>query len=124
MKLYHFTCDHGARHIRETGELRPMLHPVLSDHLLWLTPFGKAAPRQLGLSRGRGSRLKCDRMAHRFEVETDAAIPWSSIRDQYEPALVEMLECAPGAKPSTWYVSRAPIPISVDVRSENAGQVS
>lgn len=109
MKLYHFTCDHGAKFIRLDGVIKPNLHPYLGESFVWLTPLSKPKPRDIGLHR---VRLQCDRMAHRFEVETDEAVPWSDVRDEFGAWEIQQLECSPGARPSLWYVSRVPIALS------------
>lgn len=108
MRLYHFTCDHGAKFIRLDREIRPNLHPYLGESFVWLTPLASPKPRDIGLHR---VRLQCDRMAHRFEVETDQAVPWSAVRDQFGDWEVQQLERSPGAKPSLWYVSRVALPL-------------
>lgn len=113
MRLYHFTCsDHGARWIREDGEIRPRFHQVLGDEFAWFTPFASATARELGLTR---VRLSCNRMEHRFDVDVDdaVALPWLGIRDQFEPWAVSMRESAPGAKPATWFLTRVPVRLSL-----------
>jgi len=109
MKLYHFTSDYAAALIQETGELRPALHGVLGRSFVWLTSTRSPKPSELGLSRGR---KKVNRMVHRFEVETDIAVPWSSVRSEFSDWGVSFLESAPGAKPEIWYVSGNALPIS------------
>ena len=110
MKLYHFTCDHGAKFIREDGVLKPRLHPYLGESFVWLTPLANPQPRDIGFNRH--GRLQCDRMAHRFEVETDQAVPWAEVRSRFGDLEVQQLERAPGANPSLWYVSEVPLPVS------------
>lgn len=110
MRLYHFTCDHGARFIRTDGVLRPRLHPYLGESFVWLTPVSNPKANALGLRR---VRLQCDRMAHRFEVETDQAMPWNSVRGDFGEWEVQQLERAPGAMPSLWWVSRVALPVEV-----------
>lgn len=108
MRLYHFTCDHGARGIEADGWIQPRLHPYLGESFVWLTPVGTPEPRAIGLQKGR---LQCDRMVHRFEVDTEDAVPWSEVRGQFADWEVQQLEGTPGTRPSLWYVSRAPIKI-------------
>lgn len=122
MKLYHFTCEHGAESIHATGELRTNLHPVLAEHLLWLTPSSSPKGADLGMPhRRRGSILECDRMANRFEVETDSAVPWSSVRDRWTPPEVAMLEQSRGAKPDQWWVAFTSIPLAEAGTEEGDG---
>jgi hypothetical protein len=102
MKLFHFTSEFWARDIRDSGELRTSLHPVLGQHLLWLTDDPAPRPTALGFPRRR-------RMAVRFEVETDAAVSWASIRDDFTDWERGVLENSPGADPNSWWVSRTAI---------------
>lgn len=111
MKLYHFTCGHGAQYIQEDGEIRPHLHPYLGESLAWFTPIARPKPREIGLQR---NRLQCDRMAHRFEVETDEATHWMEVRQEFGEWEVRQLELSPGARPAFWYVTRVPVPIKID----------
>lgn len=77
MRLYHWTCDHGAQGINRDGVVRPNPHPLLSmEPLVWLTDLDAASPWNLGLT---SEILSCNRMAHRFEVEHTATVmPWSA----------------------------------------------
>jgi hypothetical protein len=110
MRLYHFTCAHGAKGIEASGLLVPNRQVTLGGReLVWLTPFAAATAADLGLTR---VRLKCDRMAYRYEVETDLAVPWSSVRAAFDPRAVQGLEAFPGAKPAFWYVAPTSLPIT------------
>ena len=109
MKLYHYTCDHGAEGITRSGFIVPARQVWLGGvPLVWMTDT-PASRQALGLS---STMLKCDRMAHRFMVlEPVDAVTWQSVRDNYPRPRVQTLEAAAGSRPARWWVSTAPQPI-------------
>lgn len=114
MKLYHYTCDHGADGIRREGVLRPHLHPWLPDPLVWLTDLD--TPMRDGL-RLTSRILSCDRTAHRFATADCPSVVWwpRFARTLPSRAVREALESEPGALPAHWWVSREPVPVMAAV---------
>lgn len=105
MLLYHFTSERAAELIRQSGELRPDLHNILDRNLLWLTD--EPAPKESWLFGPVNPRFRsshASRIAQRFEVDTDEAVPWAAIRDQFQEWQIRALESARGARPGSWYV--------------------
>ncbi len=112
-QLYHFTSERGAQGISEDGEIRPALHNVIGEHLVWLTSEPSPKASVLGLTRRRrGSFTEIDRMAHRFVVNPPSAVHWPAVRDDFPAYAVEMLESAKGCDPESWFVSRTAVPVS------------
>lgn len=111
MRLYHFTCSHGAEQIRAAGELRPHPQVQLGDMpLLWLTDLDEPTRYQIGLT---SETLRCDRMEHRFVVDCEA-LRWSDYVRTLPRELrheARWLALAPGAMPMHWYVSFHPVPL-------------
>ena len=107
-RLYHFTCDHGAEGIRESGDIQIHRAPFpRAPAVLWLTDLD--VPNRDGL--GLTSRiLTCDRTAHRFEVKHPHGVfHWNEAKLKYFPReQIEALEAAPGAMPMHWWVSGLP----------------
>jgi hypothetical protein len=108
MNLFHFTCDHGAEGIRESGVIQIHRAPFeLAPAVLWLTDLEVPNRNGLGLT---SKILSCDRTAHRFEVKNPRAVfHWNEAKRLYFPReQVEALESTPGAMPMHWYVSGIP----------------
>lgn len=111
MKLWHFTCRDAAPRIVACGYLRP--HPQIQldgTKLVWLTDLENPTRDQIGLS---SITLNCDRMEHRFEVDTDAMTPWLSwLRERPRDVRLaaRRLALAEGALPAHWYVAVVNIP--------------
>jgi hypothetical protein len=110
-RLWHYTCDHGATGIRRDGFIRPNPNPFLGAALAWFTDLNPPDREALGLT---STMLHCDRLAHSFEVDSEAVQPWiEARRDLLRTAkkFVLTLESAPGAMPAHWYVSTVPVPV-------------
>lgn len=106
MRLYHFTTARMAERIEADGQLQPHLHDILNRDLLWLTV--EADPHEswlFGAVHPAFRRSHVSRIARRFEVDTTVAVPWVSIRGQFQTWRVEKLERARGARPKLWWVS-------------------
>ncbi|WP_350351904.1 hypothetical protein ABS642_00895 [Microbacterium sp. A8/3-1] len=107
-RLFHFTCDHGAIGIRESGMIQINRPPLPgAPAVLWLTDL--EVPNRDGL--GLTSRiLSCDRTSHRFEVtRPHGVLHWNDAKREHFPrAQIEALEATPGAMPMHWYVSGLP----------------
>lgn len=74
--------------------------------VVWLTNDRKATRGDLGL---QSTILKCDRMQHCYEVETDAAEPWlmSAARRGLPADVIMSLEA--GRRPGCWWVALQPV---------------
>lgn len=106
--LYHYTCDHGDKGIREDGVLRGNVHPWMraAGPIVWLTDMEVPDARALGLT---SFSLSCDRTAHQFGVDTDQAEHWPvAARRLCTPAVRRGLDFAPGARPMHWWVFLGP----------------
>ena len=106
--LYHYTCDHGDRGIRNDGALRGNPHPLMAKPLplIWLTDMDVPDALALGLT---SYSIACDRTAHRFEVDTDRAVRWVyAARTLITPARRRHLDMANGARPMHWWVVIGP----------------
>lgn len=114
MRLYHYTCEHAAPRIAESGRLVPNEHPYLGGGpLVWLTDFTEPMRQGLGLT---SHVLNCDRTGWRVVVDTDDAVRWPAYArsNGFSRPLREQLEL-PGTFPSHWWVSRDSLPIvSID----------
>lgn len=108
MRLYHYTCDHGR-----AGILRDMTLRAPSGvyrGLLWLTDQPVPDIEGLGLT---SYMLRCNRTAYRVTVESDRPVPWIEwAHDQRVPLRIRLgLDGANGARPLSWWVSDAPLPV-------------
>lgn len=126
LRLWHYTCNHGADGIRADGFVKPSLHPILTVDtnlitLGWFTDMDACDMTALGLT---SFTLQCDRTEHRFEVDPSGAVWWPVLRRDYlrgsaRPAAarraVETLESAHGVMPAHWWASRETLQV---VRSE------
>ena len=104
MTLLHYTCAHVRQRLGRRAMLRPQRQPHLGDRrLLWLTE--QAVPDRLALGLTSQS-LDCDRLQHRYLVDTLDAEPWLAYaqRTGLPPDARARLEAVDGAQPSTWWV--------------------
>ncbi len=123
MRLYHFTCAHAEACIRRDGALIPQvswrrLDAVLLDAgqamtglwrapaVVWLTDMERPSRHRLGLT---SIVLQCDRTEYRFEVDTDAAEPWTAFAARHK-ANPEYLATLTG-DPRRWFVATGRVPI-------------
>jgi hypothetical protein len=116
--LWHFTCEHGYEGLGERGMLGLNPHPLLPQlgQLAWLTDDPAPARDAVGLT---SSLLSCDRMTYRYRVDvTSRCIPWSSVR--HLVSLGVLLDLESFGAPETWWISRHPIPVVLDMREEVA----
>jgi hypothetical protein len=102
MKLYHYTCeDHGRPGIERDGYLRPNIHPLLGEALVWATDLDEPFREALGLT---SHSLSCDRTACRYEVQPWSFVPWHRYARRLYVEQREALEI-PGTMPRHWWVS-------------------
>lgn len=121
--LYHYTCHHGHDGITDRGHVLParLLDTTLPwDDMPWTMSFAwftdMAVPTReaLGLT---SHLIKCDRTLHRYRVLDDAFVEWwPSFARPLSAHMRAELEQAPGARPSHWWVSTAPVPVVYDPR--------
>lgn len=120
--LFHYTCDHGHTKIGAQGVLVPgidLMHPSVKGtdlldmaRFVWLTDLARPIKDALGLT---SNHLTCDRTAHRYRVTAHGiAIRWVDLRRDFAPAVREMLESAPYARPMHWWVAAEPVPVTYD----------
>jgi hypothetical protein len=111
--LYHFCCEHSRRDIGEYGLLMPNLHPVLGYKLVWLTTSAAPKREAVGLTM---TTIRCDRMAHRYEVldahQCEPFYEWAQRRD-VDPNKVSELTAWQECDPASWWVSEEPVPVRV-----------
>jgi hypothetical protein len=117
MKLWHYTCEHGALALGNSGTLRcagqlvdevPAL-PLGGAELLtmvWATDMDPPDAQALGLT---SNTLSCDRTAYRYRVPAHAFTHWGRVRGTLPGQLVDALELAHGAQPRRWWVSFTPV---------------
>lgn len=116
MTLWHFTCSDAAPLIDAAGVLRPNeARTLLPEPLVWLTDLDNPSDLALGL---RGVHVRCDRMAHRYEVTDATGVErWCdyarrTVRAGKLSRLArETLDMTPGGFPAHWYVSTGPVPV-------------
>jgi hypothetical protein len=115
MRLYHYTCEHSMRGIRQAGTIRPNAHVLLPamPPLIWLTDLDAPHKEALGLT---GTYTQCDRTAHRLPVTAGAdVLHWPDAARQWRcciPRPVRGLLEAGGTLPMHWYVTTEPIDVS------------
>lgn len=109
-KLWHWTCDHSAPLIRESGIVKPHPQPLLDMiELSWWTDLGPEHRYELGLT---SNTIKCDRMAARFQARHIGDLLWWShaarglriprrIRDELED----------GRLPAHWWIAVEPVEV-------------
>lgn len=104
--LYHFTCQHGHAGILKTGTLIP--HPHIfapgAGPILWLTDLAEPSAESVGLT---STLTRCNRLAHRYRVETKAAKPWALLRPRFPANIVADMESF--GQPDHWYVVQRPV---------------
>ena len=113
--LYHYTCDHAAPLIRESGTVlslaalnaggRPGMPPW--GMFSWFTDLDTPDRNGLGLT---SNILDCDRTAHRFTV-ADATEVEQWVNIHWSHPWGSVLESAPGALPMHWWVATEPVPV-------------
>jgi hypothetical protein len=110
VRLYHYTCFHGARAIERDGQLRGNPHPFLptAGPLIHLTDLDQPDRYGLGLT---SFTLECDRTEYRCTVDTDAATHWPAYARRMPRALRERFEDCPGALPMHWYIATEPVAV-------------
>lgn len=126
--LYHYTCAHHHPHIN--GTLYPvarlmdarqrkkvMSFPLaarMAAQVVWLTEM----PGVVWLNRtalGHTNELaKCDRTKYRYRATGGHLVPWRVARMHWPEMVVRDLEAVPGSRPSTWWISAAPVPVVFD----------
>lgn len=109
MVLYHFTCNDGKTGILRDGLIRPGSDfgvELPQSMFVWFTDLDVAPREGLGLMSVIGN---CDRLAHRFAVDSPKVMPWKSIRRTLPRYFVDALETTPGAMPMHWWVAAEPI---------------
>ncbi len=104
MRLWHYTCDHGAAGIRRDGIVRPST--VAAFAVAWFTDLETPDRTRLGLT---SQHIACDRTAWRVEVDPDAAERWTAYarRARVPRDLRDALEA--GRLPAHWWVSESPV---------------
>lgn len=120
VRLYHFTCDHGAKGIERDRAVVPLsLMPEAASKvdridvadrwlldLAWFTDLPTPDRLEIGLT---SHSISCDRLSHRFEVEPRGAIWWPvKMRDLRVP-LARALSMTEGARPAHWWVASQPM---------------
>lgn len=106
MRLFHFTCDHGAAKIGRRGTLRPNPQPMLQGlPLVWLTDLDTADKDALGLT---STFTPCDRTRFRYVV-TAPCVWWPDfVADGHvDQAIASHLETY--RQPEHWWVSPEPV---------------
>jgi hypothetical protein len=115
MRLYHYTCEHSMRGIRQAGTIRPNPHPLLPavPPLIWLTDLAAPHKEALGLA---GRYIRCDRTAHPLPAgtaDTDGVLHWPDAARRWRiPRPVRDLLEAGGTLPMHWYVTTEPIDVT------------
>lgn len=107
---YHFTCEHGAHGIQQSGVLRPNVHPLLGANLVWLTDLAEADRWGLGLT---SNWLSCDRTLFRVSVQPSPDIvrwPSWALWRKVPRALIDLL--AENTRPEHWWVAGKPLKVS------------
>lgn len=111
MRLYHFTCSHGAERIERARWLAPHTQVQLDGReLVWLTDLDAPGRLDLGLT---SVTLSCDRMEYRVTAVVDDAARWVDYARSL-PTPVRRLARALSIQarmPMHWYVSEAPVPV-------------
>lgn len=118
--LWHYTCRHGYDGIGPgSGRVRPGAELINGEapwpsSFVWLTDLAVPLREPLGLT---SMLSRCDRTAHRYRVTNAAGIQrWVTFARALPRQMREELEAAPGARPTHWWVSLAPVPVVLDER--------
>lgn len=106
VQLWHYTCDHGRRHIGDVGALQPNRGRV------WLTDLAEPDRDALGLTM---RLLTCDRTQHRYRVLDDAgAVPYHAVRlAEFTADQRDELETGGGLL-RHWWIATTPVPVMYD----------
>jgi hypothetical protein len=119
VRLFHYTCEHGAARIRKAGmRLTPNPQVALGGvALVWLTNLEAPNRQALGLT---SHALDCDRLDARFEVKDSSACErWVEFAYRCKIPTHRRwgLELTDGAYPMTWWVSLNDVPVRELVRA-------
>ena len=113
MSLYHYTCDHAVKGIREVGHVLPLASMYPESPMpqwgifAWFTDLDVPDMAGLGLT---STIISCDRTAYRFKVTDSTEVErWANVR-RFHP-WATALESAPGAMPAHWWVATEPVPV-------------
>ena len=126
--LFHYTCYHhhrfigsllqpAARLMDARTRKKLMEYPLaarMAAQVVWLTEM----PAVVWLNRtalGLTTELaKCDRTQYRYRATGGYLVPWRAARLHWPESVVAELEKVPGSRPSTWWLSAAPVPVVFD----------
>lgn len=104
MRLYHYTCEHGAKGITRRGMIRPASHPLVPDcRIVWLTDMAPPDRDALGLT---SDTLTCDRLAFRYLVDADDAESWATFAQRFAVPFLARAYLEMYRRPQHWYVLR------------------
>lgn len=126
MRLFHYTCDHGAAAVERDGLVvpSPLRSPASTPSgvdgaaLVWLTDRATPSADALGLT---SLIVDCDRTRWRVSVHAPAAVPWLEWADRHRVrALYRMLLTARGGEWRRWWVSEEPAVVLAVERSQEA----
>jgi hypothetical protein len=129
VRLWHYACDHGVADIvADRGTLRP--NPFAGRQIklaaegfdafaypvVWLTDVDvrtRDDAKLIGLS-GLSGLIRCNRVGYRFVVPRVGVVTWAEWADKHAeqwgpPEYRGLLETAPGADPSRWWVAPQPV---------------
>lgn len=110
MRLYHYTCLDCARRIGRYGMLRTWSHLRADEQMagfpvVWLTDMEIPDRLALGLRViNHRDGTTCDRLAVRYIVETDEAVPWLEWARGRVPEDVRRI-MEEGRAPERWFVT-------------------
>lgn len=108
--LFHYTCDHGQRGLRELGFTKPNLHPAIGVSLTWFTTADTPDEAQLGLTH---DTLECDRTSFRYLVvdaePEDKIEPWLGSMTQARTSPFVQAELHRHGKLETWWIATVPV---------------
>src|SRR5918999_1030958 len=107
--IWHYTCDHSAAGIRRDGLVKPHHQVVLGGALSWWTDLDRGHRFAIGLT---SQILRCDRMAHRFEVKDPARLvhwPVFARAERIPRDVRDDLE--DGRLPAHWWVASEPVEV-------------
>lgn len=107
MNLYHFTCDHGAEGIQRDGLVRPFANPWLGQ-VAWFTDLEEPTADDIGLT---STFLSCDRLTHRFQVESTVPHRWLGSVEQACTPFDLQRDLHRYGKPQHWWIAREAVPI-------------
>jgi len=120
VRLYHFTCSHGAAGIAASGVVKPLVAWAALDALgydtgladapavWWATPLATPRREDVGLT---SKMLTCDRMEHCFVLdEPPDAMPWLLFAAMHHahPAWLRSLS----GRVDQWWVGTSAVPVA------------